>query len=145
MSRIASDEVNIEIGERLAAIRAVSGENQQAFAESLGLSPRAYANYERGEREMPVVLFRSLHDRYGVDPIWLLKGPGDAPVRASQRRIDMALLEQVIRIVEEGLLKARKALKPEKKARVIRLAYEHCAEQGAPDTARIREMLSLAA
>jgi transcriptional regulator with XRE-family HTH domain len=106
---------------------------------------RAYANYERGEREMPLAVLQTLYGRFGVDPVWIMAGPGKEPVMAGQRRLDGDLLERVIALVDEGLRKSRRSLKPDKMARLIRLAYEHCAEQGAVDKSRVAEMLSLAA
>lgn len=145
MSILATTEQNLPIGKRLVAVRNAASLGQEAFAESLGLSPRAYANYERGEREIPAAVVRNLYEVHGTDPLWLLTGPGLDPVYAPERRLNLLLLEELIRIVETSLLRAHKALKPEKKARLIRLGYEHCMKAGKVDTGRIREMLSLAA
>lgn len=145
MSKLASDDQNVAIGRRLVAIRESSKLTQHQFAERLGLSPRAYGNYERGEREMPVILFKTLCDSFRIDPLWLLDGPGETPVVAGERLLDLDLLQEIIRTVEEWLVKKRGMLKPEKKARVIRLAYEHCIEQGRVDAAHLKDMLSLAA
>ena len=72
MSRLATERQNLAFGERLATVRAGQGLNQTDFAESLGLSPRAYANYERGEREAPLAVLRTLYDVYGIDPAWMI-------------------------------------------------------------------------
>lgn len=145
MSKLSTHESDAAIGRRIAAVRATSGLSQNEFAESVGLSPRAYGNYERGEREMPVALFKTLCESYSIDPVWLLMGPGLEPVRVTTRRIDAALLETLIRMIEEWLIKNRRTLKPDKKARLIRLAYEHCSETGQVDGAHLKDMLSLAA
>lgn len=145
MSKLSTHEGNLAIGQRIAAIRANSGLSQNEFAESVGLSPRAYGNYERGEREMPVALFKILCESYSIDPVWLLTGPGLEPIRVTTRRVDGELLETLIRMIEEWLIKNRRALKPDKKARLIRLAYEHCSESGQIDGAHLKDMLSLAA
>lgn len=145
MSKLSTQESDSAIGRRIAAIRAASGLSQNDFAESLGLSPRAYGNYERGEREVPVALFKTLYELHSIDPVWLLTGPGPEPVKASERRVDGDLLETLIRMIEDWLSKHRRTLKPEKKARLIRLAYEHCSESGQVDSAHLKDMLSLAA
>lgn len=145
MSSIATADQNETVGARLASVRALTGLSQHAFAATLGLSPRAYANYERGEREMPVALFRALFDEHGIDPLWMLAGPEPDPVRAMARRLDMTLLEEVLRVVEGGLHRANKQLKPDKKARLIRLAYERCVLAGEINSQEIRDLLSLAA
>jgi len=85
MSSISSPESNKDLGRRLQAVRATTGLSQGEFAASLGLSLRAYANYERGEREMAVAVFRALFEVHGIDPAWLLVGPGDRPVMAPRR------------------------------------------------------------
>ena len=81
MTQLATEEINQAIGRRLLAVREAAQLNQADFAEALDLSPRAYANYERGEREAPVALLRNLLRAYAVDPAWLLDGPGELPVR----------------------------------------------------------------
>lgn len=145
MSILATADENLALGERLVAVRTAAGLTQNTFAESLGLSPRAFANYERGEREIPAAVIRTLYEVHGTDPIWLLAGPGLDPVYAAERRLNLALLEELIRVVETNLQRARKTLKPDKKARLIRLGYEHCMQAGKIDTRCLRDMLSLAA
>ena len=145
MSILSSTKQDTIIGHRLLSIREVFGLTQIDMAERLGITSRAYANYERGEREMPLAVLRELYERFGIDPVWIMTGPGDVPLMAGQRQIDTDLLERVILLVEEGLRKSHRTLKPDKMARLIRLAHEHCAEQGAVDAPRVREMLSLAA
>ena len=145
MSILSSTKQDAVIGRRLSSIREAFALTQIDIADRLGVTSRAYANYERGEREMPLAVLRALYERFGVDPVWIMTGPGVEPVMAGHRRIDADLLESVIALVEEGLRKSHRTLKPEKMAKLIRLAYEHCAEQGQVDSPRVREMLSLAA
>jgi len=145
MSKLSTEDLNAAIGRRLEAIRAESGLTQIEFALQLGLSPRAYANYERGEREMPVALFRSLCDAYQVDPLWLLRGPEEAPQRISSRRFDADLFEEVIALVEGWLKKHRCAMSVEKKSLAIRLIYEDAIEKGSVDAPYARRTLDLAA
>lgn len=145
MSKLSNNDDNLIMGRRLMAIRVASGLTQSDFADKLGLSLRAYANYERGEREMPTALFRSLVDTFRIDPLWQLTGPGDDPVQVGERVLDIDLMEAVIRLIEDWLVKHRRTLKPDKKARVIRLSYEHCVAKGEIDTTHLRDLLSIAA
>ena len=145
MSKLSNNDENVVMGRRLTSIRANSGLTQEEFAEKLGLSLRAYANYERGEREMPTALFRSLCESFRIDPLWQLVGPDEEPVRVGRRVLDLDLMEGVIRLIEEYEAKHRRRLKPAKKARVIRLGYEYCVAKGEIDGAHLHEMLSLAA
>lgn len=145
MSKLSNDRDNLMLGQRLTKVRLASGLTQAEFADKLGLSLRAYANYERGEREMPTALFRSLTETFRIDPLWLLTGPSENPAQIGGRVLDLDLLESVIRLVEDWLTKHRRTLKPDKKSRVIRLAYEHCVAKGEVDAAHLSEMLSVAA
>ena len=99
MSKLSTEEDKLLLGLRLMTIRTSSGLTQFEFADRLGLSPRAYANYERGEREMPVALFKSLCDSFRIDPLWLLVGPGEEPDHIGNRRVDLDLLEEIINII----------------------------------------------
>ena len=145
MSRIATDDDKRIVGERLAAVRAASGLNQIDFAAKLGLSPRAYANYERGEREIPAMVLKAIAEAMRIDPLWLLMGPGDEPMHHAARRLDLNLLEEIVVLIEGWLARNRRSLMPKKKARIIRLAYEHCIDRGEVDSGYLREMMSLAA
>lgn len=62
------------MGKRLAAVRKSRQLLQVEFAEMLGLSPRAYQSYERGERELPSSVLIALHAVFGIDPLWVLTG-----------------------------------------------------------------------
>lgn len=66
---------------RLARIRADSGLNQAQFAERLGFPKRTYLGWERAETEPPIGMLRAMRREFGIDPDWLLNGPGDLPRR----------------------------------------------------------------
>ncbi len=51
--------------------------SQTDMASRTGISLRAYQNYERGEREVPVALIHGLFTEFGVNPVWFLTGQGD--------------------------------------------------------------------
>ncbi len=145
MSMLSTRKLNAETGRRLATIRTSAELTQEAIAGRLGLTLRAYGSYERGDREIPTALFRALYKEFDIDPVWLLTGPGDSPVRSGERRLNGDLLERIVELIEGWLVRNRKTLRPEKKARVIRLAYEHCAPSTDVDSEYVNEMLSLAA
>ena len=145
MSKLSNTEKNSLLGLKLTRIRLKSGLTQAEFAERLDLSSRAYGNYERGEREIPTILFEALLRVFNIDPLWILDGKDDEPRLAGRRELDYDLLEGIIALIEEWLLKHRRALPPEKKAKVIRLAYQHCIAFGSVDAPHVRDMLTLAA
>ena len=144
MSSIATSNDNAALGRRLVAVRATTGLSQGGFATSLGLSSRAYANYERGEREMPVALFRALYETYGIDPVWLLDGPGDQPVKAATRTMDFPLVDSIIRWIDAELARTHKKLRPQARLRVLKAAYALSAETGRLDAAGLTELLAVA-
>lgn len=119
---LSSDPFDVAVGERLKAVREKARLLQPEFAEKLGVSPRAYANYERGERTLPAQAIKALHDQFGVDPIWLLSGPGADPHKPLSR---LDLLRDIIIKVENHLTKHRLRLAPEKKARLVILLYQY--------------------
>ena len=73
---MASTIENEEVGARLRDLRFKSDLSQRQFADFLGISLRAYQNYERGERKIPADIVRKLVDKSDINPIWLLSGSG---------------------------------------------------------------------
>lgn len=58
-------------------MRVLLGHSQGYLADALGISVRAYQNYERGERAVTDTLIRACYSTFGIDPVWLLTGEGD--------------------------------------------------------------------
>lgn len=145
MSSIATEGDKKAMGARLARVRADSGLNQIDFAARIGIHPRAFANYERGERELPATVVKAVAQVLRIDPLWLLSGPDVEPVLCGARRLDLDLLEEIVTMIETWLTKNRRSLVPSKKGRVIRLAYEHCVDRGRIDAGYLKEMMALAA
>jgi hypothetical protein len=67
----------------------------------------------------------------------MLQGPEKKPRRIGNRDLDIGLLDDVIRLIEKWLQKHQREISPDKKARVIRLAYEHCVEKGTIDSPQL--------
>jgi transcriptional regulator with XRE-family HTH domain len=78
---ISSDNTLEIIARRLARVRADSGLNQGQFAERLGFPKRTYLGWERAETEPPIWMLTAMRRELGVDPDWILHGPGDTPRR----------------------------------------------------------------
>lgn len=135
---LSSDPFDVAVGERLRAVREKHRLLQPAFAEKLGLSPRAYANYERGERALPGQAFKALYDLFGVDPIWMLSG---FDARNQPARFD--LLHGIIVKVEEHLTKRRLRLAPDKKARLVVLLYQYLQTKGSVEDHDIEHSLAV--
>ncbi|MCI3181599.1 hypothetical protein C5708_15205 [Caulobacter sp. CCUG 60055] len=73
------DNPLLPLAGRLARVRADSGLNQAQFADRLGFPKRTYLGWERAETEPPIGLLRAMRREFGIDPDWLLSGPGDVP------------------------------------------------------------------
>lgn len=143
MSRLATDNFNSEVGVRLAAVRAAVGLTQVQFAESIGLTDRAYSNYERGTREVPATVVRSLLDVYNIDPVWLLNGVAVEPEYVIERKVDMQLLAEVIDVVAQELKAAKLTFTAAKHAKFLYFAYCYAADEREVSTRRIRDMIRM--
>lgn len=67
----------MSIQARLKAVRKETGKNQIPFAEQLGVSQSAYANYERGATDIPISLAVRICTDFKVSAAWLLLGRGE--------------------------------------------------------------------
>lgn len=144
MSKLANPDENVLIGERLATARELQQLSQVEFAEQLSLSPRAYQNYERGERELPSTVLTSLHAVFGIDPLWVLIGQSRESRKSSvSNKPDV--LEVVVVAVETHLQRVHKTMTPAKKARLIKLLYLHFQDKPKIDRTELATMLSRAA
>lgn len=123
MSSLSTTRQNQQIGARLAAVRSQEGIGQNEFAMRLGISPRAYQNYERGEREIPSSFLTALHETFGIDPLWVLTGPDATPIRSCDR-VRPDLRSQVESIVDNWLRRRRKVLPSQKRKRIVELLHE---------------------
>ena len=143
MSRLSTHYDNSIMGKRIAQVRHANHLSQSEFAVTVGISPRAYAGYGRGEREPPAALLTALQANYNIDVNWILSGPGDTPVSLAERPIDGSRLELIVELIEQWLLERKKSLSPQKKGRLVRLAYEYGARSGDLDQTHLKNMLEL--
>lgn len=132
MSSSTSPLDKVLIGRRLAAVREELGLSQEAFADSLGVSKRAYINYEHGEREAPMGVIKAVFDLYQVDMAWLLSGSGEAPKRSSAT-VDFRLIARIASEIERQLAAHGRELKDEHKARLYKALYLVALERGELD------------
>jgi transcriptional regulator with XRE-family HTH domain len=135
---------DVEVGERLKAAREKAGLLQPEFAERLGLLPRTYANYERGERPISVDAVKALYEMFSVDPVWLLSGPSNDP-RSIKTPTKPDLLVEIIIKVEQHLGRSRLKLPLEKKARLIVLLNQYVQLKGRLEDDHIEHVLSISA
>ena len=125
MSMSSSTNESNQYHQRVGKIRERFSLSQTEMAELVGLSLRAYQNYERGEREVPVALVHALYAEFRVNPVWLLTGSGSMIMSEEQpTRMDQKLLDRVVDAVEKFQAGLDKALSVEHKSRLIGLLYE---------------------
>jgi len=67
-------DTDIEVSNRLAALREKLGLDQVAFAKSLGIEKNTYNAYERGKRPLTIETAKKIRRRYGISVDWLLFG-----------------------------------------------------------------------
>lgn len=132
------------IGRRLRAVRDRHGLSQDAFAESVGASKRAYANYERGEREVPIGVVKAVLDLYGVEPVWLLSGTSTEPIAAGAGQVDFRLIVQITSELDRQLAEAGHRLRDEHKARVVKALYLLALEKGRVTPEKVASVVDVA-
>ncbi|WP_434286251.1 helix-turn-helix domain-containing protein [Celeribacter sp. SCSIO 80788] len=81
----------LDVGGRLRRLRTEAGQTQQEFAETLGISLRAYKNYEKGLRELPASVTLQLCKISAVSPSWILLGKTDRPLPSTIEAIRASL------------------------------------------------------
>jgi transcriptional regulator with XRE-family HTH domain len=67
-------DTDLEISNRLAALRERLGLDQVAFAKALGIEKQTYNAYERGKRPLTIETAKKIRRRYGISVDWLLFG-----------------------------------------------------------------------
>lgn len=67
-------DTDIEVSNRLAALREKLGLDQVAFAKTLGIEKNTYNAYERGKRPLTIETAKKIRRRYGISVDWLLFG-----------------------------------------------------------------------
>lgn len=72
-------DTDLEISNRLAALREKLGLDQVAFAKSLGIEKNTYNAYERGKRPLTIETAKKIRRRYGISVDWLLFGDVGQP------------------------------------------------------------------
>lgn len=118
-----ANDPSLGIARRLIAVRQHSGLNQSAFAARLGFARRTYLGWERGESDPPIWLLDALHQEFGIDPHWLLHGPGDRP-RQYGAGLDWTRFSQLLVAVDEAARTAGLAPRPEQLCELTRAVFE---------------------
>lgn len=65
---------NLEVANRLVALREKLNLDQVDFAKSLGIEKNTYNAYERGKRSLSIETAKKIRRKYGISVDWLLFG-----------------------------------------------------------------------
>lgn len=127
------------VHERLATIRKDADLTQTEFAEKMGISRRAYVNYERGEREIPSGFVIKLSDELSINPTWILTGKGE-----KTEELRSAAIEDAVIAVRTFAVLKRLEINPEREAELVLLLVDYFKQDGPADAAFVQKMLESA-
>lgn len=125
---------------------------QAEMASRMGVSLRAYQNYETHEREPRAVDLAPLGE-YGINLNWLLTGEGqmrreEGGESHDSASLDEGLLEVCIEAVEEEVGRAKRTISASNKAKAVSALYDLLMdeenEDRHPDVKIVRQFIKLA-
>jgi transcriptional regulator with XRE-family HTH domain len=114
------------IGSRLLSERERKGLSQARMCEITGVSRKTQFTYETGAR-LPDASYLAAIEAAGLDLLYIVTG------RRTNGSINDALLQDVLRRVEEAVGTAKPEMTVEVKARLISLIYLTASESGRVD------------
>lgn len=119
------DKLLVQMGRRLAHVREKSGLKQIPFAETLQVSQGGYNTYERGQREIPVRVLRTLYTKFNVNPVWMMTGEGGM---FNQDVVDLyhQISVQVDNFIGQGSL----TVEPDKRLKLVRFLIGYAEQHG---------------
>lgn len=120
------------IQERLEMVRRSTKLSQAAFGERLGLSDRAYKNYELGIRDLPLRVALDISEKFEVDVGWLLTGDGARDTPTTGEAVEAAVIA-----VREHFLATSKEVAPEKEGAIVRYIFEEILRRDGLNSERI--------
>ena len=130
----------MSVYERLALVRRDTGLTQTQFAEELKVSRRAYINYESGERELPLSLVLTLHQKLSILPTWFLTGEG-----AKTLDLKTKMISGAVSAVNSFAKDKNLEFSPKDRAKLVVLLVEYFEQVGKVDIEFADKMLELQA
>lgn len=112
-------ELFASMGARLTIARNEAGLSQAAMAEALGVSPRAYHSYEKGQRGIPVEALVAFGEQFDVDVPWLLLG-----TKAIRAGHDFNALKEIETSLDQHLNAENIKIKSEKRGAIVARWYQ---------------------
>ena len=134
----------VEIGHRLLELRRAENLTQVEMAKAIGVSLKAYNNYENGVRELPGHLLFSTASKFLVDPTWIYEGFGIGP---RQRRAggQRALWIESMILVGKYLDERGMKITEETKSKIVAALVDYSLAGNKPDEEYVELLLNLVA
>ena len=130
----------MSIGDRLREIRKGTSLSQAAFAKKFDLSPRAYASYELGERELPSSFILKLHEGLSIDPTWVLTGQG-----SKTSEINNQMITDTIVSIRTFATLRKLEITPEREAKLALMLLRHFQKGGTEGATFIKNIMEIQA
>ena len=115
-----------KLSERLLTVRKQTGLSQADFGKKLGLSDRAYKNYELEIRKLPLEIAKLICREFDINIRWLLLGEGFMNAQTLGDVVEAAVIE-----VCTFSIKNNSPLSPQQKAKAVRFFVQHMEEYGS--------------
>jgi len=129
---MSSTNESPQVARRFLAVRIGLGLSQQAFADALGISLRGEQNYERGIRRLPAEVLLTLAKVYGIDPLWVLDGPGEQPRRLDYTGgLDQKRLARAMQVVMAAVEDSGKTISGDQIADWVAAVYRFYTENAS--------------
>lgn len=119
--------------------------NMKAFCEATGMPYPSLRNYVSGVKKPGTEALATISAATGFSIDWLVTGKEWEKDSTKLSTPDIVMLEQIIEGVEKYLDQRRRKLKPDKKAKLIAILYEHFYGEGEIDPAYVNSVVSVAA
>lgn len=133
----------VSFGERLREERLRLDLSQTAFGATAGVTKKSQMLYEAGERS-PDGVYLAAIAAAGADVLYILTGSPSNLVAGPTSGMDMPRFQLAIEAVEEGLVAAKRTMKPVKKAELFLAVYDMMGEPSVTK-ARVLKLVKLAA
>lgn len=133
----------VSFGERLREERLRLNLSQTAFGATAGVTKKSQMLYEAGERS-PDGVYLAAIAAAGADVLYILTGSHSHKVAVPTSGMDMPRFQLAIEAVEEGLVAAKRTMKPAKKAELFLAVYDMMGEPSVTK-ARVLKLVKLAA
>ncbi len=119
--------------------------NMRAFSEETGMPYPSLRNYVSGTKKPGTDALALISAATGYSIDWLVTGKERERDPGKFATPDIVMLQQIIEGVEKYLDQRRRKLKPEKKAKLIAILYEHFYGEGEVDPDYVNSVVSVAA